>query len=847
MSLLGRILRRKNPVDQAPIDHPPPSSDSTRPGDSYAGREALSATLEQIAALGARGRYAEAHAIASAALAATPNDPDLLFARATALLDMGRNAEARAIYEGLEKRGLVTPVSAAQLAKACHRLGDDAAAEAALLRAIRAYPTGFDHRYAYGSLLYAWDRFEEAVPHLEAAVAASPAHADAHLALGNVQINLQRSEAAEAHYLRAAELGARSPAGWTNVGFARVRQDRYHQAIEAFRRAYALEREFQGDVDAYVELAVALADEGHVDEAIEVFEANLGRRPSPRGHWSYALALLRSGRFHEGWSQHEFRWLIEPALSSRPQYGIPVWNGQPLEGKTILVRAEQGIGDTIQMMRYVPALARLGARVLLRAPPGFEALGLGVEGLAEVLEQGTTNPPFDYYIPTMSLPGAFRTTLESVPAVVPYIDVDAARRERWSSRLGAATRPRVGLVWAGSPDHLKDRYRSITLDAMRPILSIPAVQFVSLQKGVPRDQIAGIDASANIVDLGPELVDLADTAAVIEQLDLVIGVDTAVVHLAGALGRPVWNLVASPCDWRWLEGRDDSPWYPTMRIYRQQPRNDWASATERVGADLSAWVAGPRAAETKRVSREIPSPPTAYVKRLPATPAICSVAETRWGILQYPHDPGDLADSLEWYGEWLEAQICLLGKLLPEGAIVLESGAGIGAHTLALSTLVGDAGRVYACEADVRRRRILRNNVDANGRKNIVVMSYDPGDSAVTPTESVDAMGIERLDLLKVAAPGSAARILAGGAETLWRTRCAVFFSVASDAECSEVVGSMKEFSYRCWRSQTTLFDADNFNRRTEDIHSGRAALAVLGIPEEVHVDLLFPNLVEVV
>ena len=615
MSLLERLLRRKpGSVSERAADRASADDRSHGETGTSVDRGSLSATLQHIAAMGGQGRYAEALAIASDALRVRPNDPDLLFAKATALLDIGRYAEARAIYESLEQRGLNTPVFAAQLAKACHRSGDAVAAEAVLLRAIAANPKGFDHRYAYGSLLYAWDRFEEAIPQLEAAVDANPSSADAHLALGNAQINLKRADVALASYLRAAELGPRSPAGWTNVGFAYARLDRYEQAIEAFRKAYGLEREFGGDVDAYVELAVALADAGRMDEAIEIFEGNLESRPSPRGHWNYAVALLRSGRLQEGLRQHEFRWLLEAGLETRPQYGVPMWAGQPLNGKTILVRAEQGIGDTIQMMRYVPALARLGARVLLRAPPGFEALGRGVEGLAEVLAQGTTNPAFDYYIPTMSLPNAFGTTLESIPSAVPYLSVDAARRERWRKRLGPATKRRVGLAWAGSPDHLKDRYRSIALASLRPILATSGVQFVSLQKGPARDQLADSAPGADIVDLGPELSDLADTAAVIEELDLVIGVDTAVVHLAGALGRPVWNLVASPCDWRWLENRDDSPWYPTMRIYRQHPRNDWARTLERVGADLARWSSTERVPETKGIGKqEIQPPPSAFI------------------------------------------------------------------------------------------------------------------------------------------------------------------------------------------------------------------------------------------
>jgi tetratricopeptide (TPR) repeat protein len=832
MSILGRLI----PVKRSP--RAPPKETT----GLVAGSDVASALREIVSLANAR-RFAEAHDAASRALDCAPEHNDLLFAKATGLLDTGRFTEARELYERLEQAGLRSPTLAVQLATACHRLGDNAAAEEALRRALTTDPSAFALRYALGSLMQSWNRHAEAVSELEAAIAADPAHPMARVVYGNALMDVRRYADAGAAYRRAAELEPLSAAARSNVGFALMRQDRNAEALSEFERAYRLEAAHGGDADAYINLTAALGDDGRDAEAIDVFERCLPSRPAPKAQFNYSISLLRTGRFAEGWSQHESRWLFEPFLSLRPEYGVPVWSGQSLKGKTLVMRAEQGLGDTIHMLRYVPALAALGARVLLRAPPGFERLGLGVEGMAKVLEQGTVNPPFDYYVQAMSLPGIFGTTLDTIPADVPYLGVEPGRRERWAKRLGPRVKPRVGVVWAGSPTHLRDRHRSISLDALSPVLACRDVEFVSVQKGPAAEALTAPGAPANVNDLGAEIEDLADTAAILEQLDLVIGVDTAVMHLAGALAKPAWMMVPLPGDWRWLAGRDDSPWYPTLRLYRQSTRLRWDDVIARVAGDLVAWAADPPGApplvtpithaNVARLARARTSPARAV-----AVPGMCGVTETRWGIVQYPEDGSERSASIALLGEWLERQIRPLCRMLKPDAIALEVGAAEGIHTLAFATVLAK-GRVYACESREPFQRLLKQNVEVNGRTNIAIAANDPARAREAPAESVDAMRLARLDLIKVAFSAWSMPVLLGSEDTLWRARPLLLLAANDAGNVATLADHVKQFGYRCWRMSAPLFNPENFARREPDVFPANGtASALLAVPEETDVEM---------
>ena len=286
-------------------------------------------------------------------------------------------------------------------------------------------------------------------------------------------------------------------------------------------------------------------------------------------HWNLALALLATGDFERGWQEHEWRWranVIGPEQSFRQ----PLWLGaEDLTGKTILLHNEQGLGDALQFVRYAPQVRQRGARVVLRVQRPLLSLMAGLAGADHVIAEGDALPEFDYHCPLLSLPLAFGTHLQNIPAGIPYLHPAADRLAKWQSILGERTAPRIGLAWSGNPAHKNDRNRSIALKQLLPLLSVPGVRFVSLQRDLREDDAAVLGNLPALVSIGAQLDDFADTAAAISLLDLVITVDTAVAHLAGALGKPVWVLLPFAPDWRWLLKREDSPWYPTARLFRQ--------------------------------------------------------------------------------------------------------------------------------------------------------------------------------------------------------------------------------------------------------------------------------------
>jgi FkbM family methyltransferase len=351
---------------------------------------------------------------------------------------------------------------------------------------------------------------------------------------------------------------------------------------------------------------------------------------------------------------------------------------------------------------------------------------------------------------------------------------------------------------------------------------------------------------------------------VISELDLVLCVDTAVAHLAGALGKPVWLMLPQPADFRWLEGREDSPWYPTMRLFRQSRRDHWEEVVERVKAALQERVRGEVAATRAPVDplaapRSLPRLPVVVRPGLPAghRPGFSAVAETRVGMLQYLPDEAWVGAALGWYGEYLQPQLDLLARLIRPGATVLEADAGVGAHAVFLGKALSAAGHLFVYEPRPVVQRILQQNLGANRVVNVTLMrralgrrsaeadaaSGEAASSVVT--ETLDELQLERLDWLKINDGALALEVLDGATDTLWRLRPLLFIAAADEAALTALARRAREFSYRCWRMETALFNAENFNRRDTDIFSGRTALALLAIPEEIEVDIALDECVE--
>lgn len=425
-------------------------------------------------------------------------------------------------------------------------------------------------------------RLAEAEACFRRAVWLAPAHPDSHNNLAVALAELGQLAAAASAYETALKLNPDYAEAWNNLGNLRRDQGELAAAVDCYHRALAAQPDF---ADAFNNLGVALAEQGSAHEALLAYERALALQPDlADAHYNRGLALLARGDFAAGWPEYEWRWQTRHMAAYRRGFSQPQWRGEPAAGRTLLIHAEQGFGDTLQFLRYVPMAAARGLRVVLEIPAPLARLAAALPGVAAVVVQGEKIPDFDLHVPMLSLPLAFGTVLETIPAATPYIKVSEAEAARWRRRL-AGPGLKLGLVWAGNARRENpslaavDRRRSLHPAALLPLFEVPGAEFVSLQKDGP--------AGLPLRDYMSEIQDFADTAALITSLDLVIAADTAVAHLAGALGKEVWLLNRHDSCWRWLHGRTDSPWYPTMRLYTQPAPGDWGQVIRQVAADLA--------------------------------------------------------------------------------------------------------------------------------------------------------------------------------------------------------------------------------------------------------------------
>ncbi len=539
------------------------------------------------------GRFEEALASYDQALAAAPDDREILANRAGTLVRLGRFAEALAAYDRLlagapdDVEALANRSAALLGLKRFEEALD--CADRALVRDPR-HPGALNNR---GNALHRLGRAAQALAAFDDLLRAAPDHVEGLSNRAHVLSTLDRPREAFEGCARALALAPNHVGAHVNRGNALLQLDRAEEALACYDRALELR---PGQADVIGNRATALAALGRHDDALASFARARALDPhDPEIRWNQALVQLRTGDFAAGWENFEARWEKTDFADSRRSIGHPRWRGdEPLAGKTILLHAEQGLGDTLQFVRYVPLVAARGARVVLEVQPPLKHLLASVPGLTRLVGRGEPLPEVDLHCPLLSLPRAFATGLASIPADAPYLRAEETRVARWRARLAGRDAARVGLVWAGNPAHKNDRNRSLALARLAGILATPDVLFVSLQKNPGGTDAALLRETRNVLDLGGELVDFADTAAVITLLDLVVTVDTAVAHLAGALGKPVWILLPFVADWRWLVGREDSPWYPTARLFRQPAVGDWTGALARLCEELPRFLSQPR-------------------------------------------------------------------------------------------------------------------------------------------------------------------------------------------------------------------------------------------------------------
>jgi len=585
--------------------------------------------------MGPAGRPAAGYRIAQQAVRLAPGLSDGWRALGHAALDGGRNTDAAAAYrrtlalapmdgEALESLGRTCTLlgklgeAEALLIRALRRLptdaqvwrslgdirlkrGDPAAAEGCLHRAVALQPDFPEALNNLGAALLGQRRFAEARAPYIRAIALRPGYPDPWNNRGNALHEIGEAAAAQAHYRRALALSPGHPVAYSNLGES-LRTQAYsaedYATIERLcRRALVLVPEHLAALNV---LSVMCLDLRRLDEAEAGFRRILAIHPeTAAARFNLSLVLLKAGRLREGWDYYEARW----GLGEIPVPKAPgsLWNGEPLDGRTILLHAEQGLGDVLHFVRYAPLVAQRGGQVRLAVHSGLRRLMERIPGLLSVHNLHDALPVTALHCPLLSLPRAFATGLDDIPAKTPYLTAEPAEVERWRARLPADGRLKVGLVWSGDPRphspkaNAVDRRRSLTLAALTPLAAVPGVAvecvFVSLQKGPPAAQAKEPPPGMELIDWMDEVGDFADTAALIACLDLVITVDTSVAHLAGALGKPVWVLSRFGGCWRWLVNRDDSPWYPTLRLFHQSEPGNWEPVVDRLAAALGAALA----------------------------------------------------------------------------------------------------------------------------------------------------------------------------------------------------------------------------------------------------------------
>lgn len=465
--------------------------------------------------------------------------------------DCGRLDTALTLFQTALKSDIERAEGFASLGLVFHALKRPKEALVSYEEGLRLDPGNAELRNRRGVALLDLGRPREALDDFERVLAACPDHLDALGNRGNALIKLNRQEDALAAYDLALKFAPENAQLLTNRAVALRRLDRPHEALMSVSRALISKPDF------------------------------------PQAKFAESLTRLTLGDFAAGWRGYEWRWFVGFLASYRRTFTAPLWLGrESLEGKTILLYAEQGLGDTLQFMRYAPLLAQRGARVILEVQPELLRLLSPTAGVEAVIARGQPLPGFDFQCPLLSLPLAFGTELTTIPADVPYVAAKHEDRAAWRQRLPRG-RPLVGLVWSGERSHDNDLNRSMGLKTLLPLLDLPDVTLVSLQHEVRDEDAATLRDHPAIVRVGDQLRDFADTAAVVSLLDITISVDTSVAHLAGAMGRPLLLLLPFAADFRWLRERADSPWYPTARLFRQSRFGDWSGVIDAVWQELS--------------------------------------------------------------------------------------------------------------------------------------------------------------------------------------------------------------------------------------------------------------------
>ncbi|MFV1966392.1 MAG: FkbM family methyltransferase [Pirellulaceae bacterium] len=765
-----------------------------------------------------------------------------------------------------------TVSEALQRGWARHQSDDVAAAERIYRQVLQVAPTNENAWCFLGMVCHDQGRYEEAVEAYEAALRIKPEFPVALSNLGNTLKQQGKLDESVASCRKALQHKPDYSTAYNNLGVALVAQGELDEAAASFDKALVL---MPDDAVAHANLGAAQIRQGRFDEGTAHAQRALRINPNyAEAHKNQAIVWLLLGQFERGWQEYEWRWKCPG--SRLPEFERPRWDGSSLDGRTILLYAEQGLGDTIHFVRYAKRLRDQGARTTVASQKPLLRLLSTCEGIDELVSQDDDFPPYDVYAPLLSVPGILGTTLDNLLAETPYLSADAQLSEQWRHRLEAYPGFRVGIAWQGSPDFHADRQRSVPLTCFESLAGIPGVRLFSLQKGPGVDQIAMLHEAFEVIDFGDELDGEAgpfmDTMAIMKNMDLIVTSDTSIPHLAGALDLPVWMALSVAPDWRWLLERDDSPWYPSMRLFRQQQLGDWEEVFARIADALRHRIspasepASCTAVDDAPAEMAKPPADTRVEPHHMLDTRFNSLVQSRYGFTLFNRNDIYIGRSLDHYGEYSEGEVELLRPFLEEGDTVVEVGANIGAHTLPLAKIVGSTGVVHAFEPQRVVFQTLCANVALNSLDHVhcrqAAVGAVPGHVLVpqldygsennfgglglgqyhhgekVPVMTLDQLQLHDCRLIKIDVEGMERSVLEGAAETITRRCPLLYLENDRQEQSAALIEYLMQLDYQMFWHLPPLFNPKNFFQQPKNVFGNIVSVNMLAIPASSSVEV---------
>ncbi len=708
-----------------------------------------------------------------------------------------------------------------------HQAGDLAAAEKVYRQVLAAEPASANAWCYLGIALFDTQRLEESVAAYQRAVAIQPGFAIAWNNLGNSLRRLHRFKEAIAAYDTALRHNGTYVNAFMNRATALIWDGQLQAGVDSVQRALALAPD---DLEARKVLATAKLWLGNLDESEKDYRELVKLKPDDAElHKNLSMILLLRGEFEQGW--REYAWRQKGGEFGTPSLPGPQWNGDSLNGRTILLLAEQGLGDTIQFIRYAPLLkAKYDCRVIAAVQKPLLRLLRDVAGVDEWAIRGEVLPAHDVWAPMLSLPALLgQHDVGDLPKAAAYLQADEQLVRKWRENLAPLGGFKIGIAWQGNPGMDTDRFRSIPLPSFLPLAKISGIRLISLQRGFGTEHLASLGGRMEVHTLGDN-VDTSsgpfmDTAAVMKNLDLVITSDTAVAHLAGALGVPVWMALTLVPDWRWFLKREDSPWYPSLRLFRQEQPGEWGVVFRKMAAALLT--------EHKQLTMKSPEE-----YRL-ADGDLNRLIRGRHGLTLYNKHDKYIGRSLELYGEFSQLEVALFEQIVRPGWVVVEAGANIGVHTVPLARLVGESGQVVAFEPQRVVFQTLCANVALASLTNVhchhAAVGETDGEVVIPPLDyrrennfgglglgefkqgekvpliTIDGLNLSACHFLKADVEGMELAVLRGARATIEKFRPIIYVENDRPDKSAPLVQHIRELGYKLFWHRPPLFHAGNY------------------------------------